>query len=65
MAPVFLTIALPFCLIAGLVAFLITYDEYSKHGFKGKRLFREAFEAAIIAFLVMLGLIILASYFFP
>lgn len=61
--PLLAAISVPICLLAGLMAFIITYDEYQKHGFRGKRLLGEAFKAAIFAFLVMSALTLLAGLF--
>ena len=43
-----------FGLLAALIAFVITWHEYEKHKFTGKRLFKEAFQAAIFTFIVFL-----------
>jgi len=59
-----LVIFIPFCLLGALSVFLITANEFEKHGFRGWRLFREAFQSALVAFLLMLGITMLASYLF-
>ena len=59
-----LVIFIPFCLLGALSVYLITANEFQKHGFHGWRLFREAFASALAAFLVMLGMTMLASYLF-
>ena len=43
-----------FGFLAALMAFVITWHEYEKHKFIGKRLFKEAFQTAIFAFVVFL-----------
>ena len=43
-----------FGFLAALMAFVITWHEYEKHKFTGKRLFKEAFQAAIFTFVVFL-----------
>ena len=43
-----------FGFFAALMAFVITWHEYEKHKFTGKRLFKEAFQAAIFTFIVFL-----------
>jgi H+/Cl- antiporter ClcA len=45
-----LIIGSTFGLLAGLMAFLITYEEYRKHKFSGRQLIREAMGPAILAF---------------
>ena len=52
-----------FGFIAALMAFVITWHEYEKHKFAGKRLFMQAFQAAILAFTVFLLLSLLAGFF--
>ena len=47
-------IGIVFGFLAALTAFAITWREYEKHKFTGKRLFREAFQDAIVAFGVFL-----------
>ena len=49
-----IVIGVVFGLIAALMAFAITWHEYEKHKFTGKRLFKEAFQAAIFTFIVFL-----------
>jgi len=43
-----------FGFLAALIAFVITWHEYEKHKFTGKRLFKAAFQAAIFTFVVFL-----------
>jgi len=43
-----------FGFFAALIAFVITWHEDEKHKFIGKRLFKEAFQAAIFTFVVFL-----------
>jgi K+-sensing histidine kinase KdpD len=47
---------------ASLIAFIITYDEYSKHYIEKKMPFRLALEAAIFAFFVVLILAIITGF---
>ena len=51
-----------FGFIAALMAFVITWHEYEKHKFTGKRIFKEALQAAIFAFIVFLLLSILVGF---
>jgi hypothetical protein len=46
---------------ASLIAFIIAYDEYSKHYVDRKMPFRLAFEAALFAFFVVLFLAIITG----
>jgi len=39
---------------AALIAFVITWHEYEKHKFTGKRLLKKAFQAAIFTFVFFL-----------
>jgi len=47
-------IGIIFGFLAALMAFVITWHEYEKHKFTGKRLFKEAFQSAIFTFAVFL-----------
>ena len=49
-----IVIGIVFGFIAALMAFVITWHEYKKHKFTGKRLFKEAFQSAIFTFAVFL-----------
>jgi H+/Cl- antiporter ClcA len=49
-----IVIGIVFGFIAALMAFVITWHEYEKHKFTGKRLFKEAFQSAIFTFAVFL-----------
>jgi H+/Cl- antiporter ClcA len=49
-----IVIGIIFGFFAALMAFVITWHEYEKHKFTGKRLFKEAFQAAIFTFIVFL-----------
>ena len=51
-----IVIGIIFGFFAALMAFVITWHEYEKHKFVGKRLFKEAFQAAIFTFVVFLFL---------
>jgi len=58
-----IVIGIVFGFIAALMAFVITWHEYEKHKFTGKRLFRQAFQAAIFTFIVFLLLSLLVGFF--
>ena len=60
-APLFF-IGLVCGVFAFIMAFIITYEEYKKHHFVGKQLYREAFSVAIAAFLIFVGLSLLAGF---
>ena len=47
---------------ASLIAFIVTYDEYSKHYIDKRMPFRLALEAAIFAFFVVLLLAIITGF---
>lgn len=49
--PITLIIGLIFCPIAALMAFFITYGEYSRHYSDKKKPLKIAFQAAILAFI--------------
>jgi len=49
-----IVIGIVFGFIAALMAFVITWHEYEKHKFTGKRLLKEAFQSAIFTFAVFL-----------
>jgi uncharacterized protein YybS (DUF2232 family) len=55
-------IGIVFGFLAALMAFVITWHEYEKHKFAGKRLFKEAFQAAIFTFVVFLLLSLLVGF---
>jgi len=57
----FVVIALVFGVLAALMAFLITYGEYTHHYSGTKEPLRMALEAAVFAFLVFIILGILAG----
>jgi len=57
-----IVIGIIFGFFAALMAFVITWHEYEKHKFTGKRLFKEAFQAAIFTFGVFLLLSILIGF---
>ena len=52
-----------FALIAGLSAFLIAREEYQKHQFVGRQLFRMSFQVALSAFLFFMILALVGGYF--
>ena len=59
----FLTIGLAFGPLAGLAAFLITYEEYSHHGLSRSKLLGESLAAAAYAAAVMVAVVVVAGYF--
>jgi len=58
----YLGIGAMFGLLAALIAFLITWNEYQKHKFRGKRLFMEALRAGLFTFVVFLLLSLLIGF---
>ena len=58
----FIIISVPLILIGSAMAFLITWHEYQKHKFEGKRLFMEAFQTALFTFFVFLILMLAAGF---
>jgi H+/Cl- antiporter ClcA len=58
----YLGIGVVFGFLAALMAFLITWNEYQKHKFRGKRLFMEAFRAGLFTFVVFLSLSLLIGF---
>ena len=58
-----IVIGIVFGLIAALMAFVITWREYEKHKFTGRRLFKEAFQTAIFTFVVFLLLSLFTGFF--
>ena len=57
-----IVIGIIFGLLAALAAFVITWNEYEKHKFTGKRLFMQAFQTAIFTFLIFLVLSVLIGF---
>jgi len=57
-----IVIGIAFGFIAALMAFVITWHEYEKHKLTGKRLFKEAFQAAIFTFGIFLLLSLLIGF---
>ena len=57
-----IVIGIIFGFLAALAAFVITYNEYEKHKFTGKRLFMQAFQTAIFTFLIFLLLSVLIGF---
>lgn len=51
-----------FGFLAALAAFVITWQEYERHKFTGKRLFIQAFKTAIFAFLIFLILSVIIGF---
>jgi H+/Cl- antiporter ClcA len=62
MLPISIVIGIVFGFFAALMAFVITWHEYEKHKFTGKRLFKEAFQAALFTFAVFLLLSLLLGF---
>jgi len=60
-----LLFGLIFAPLAALMAFLITYGEYSHHYSNRKKPLRLAVESAVVAFIVVGGLVWAASFLFP
>jgi hypothetical protein len=58
----FLFLGLVSGLFAGLLAFVITYDEYSRHYTDRRRTLRLALEAAAFAFFVFLALSVATGF---
>jgi len=58
---VFVLLGLAFSPIAGAMAFLITYEEYSHHQFARRRLLAMSLEAAAVAMAVILALMVAAA----
>jgi hypothetical protein len=57
----FLLIGVSFGLVAAAMAFLIVFDEYRKHRFRGWRLWKEGLLAGALAFAVFVLLSIAAG----
>jgi nucleoside recognition membrane protein YjiH len=57
-----IVIGIIFGFLAALMAFVITWYEYEKHKFTGRRLFKGAFQAAVFTFVVFLLLSILIGF---
>ena len=51
-----------FGFLGSLMAFVITYHEYQKHQFRGKRLFKEAFHSAIFTLIFFVALMAIVGY---
>ena len=58
----YLGIGVVFGFLAALMAFLITWNEYQNHKFRGKRLFMEALRAGLFTFVVFLLLSLLIGF---
>jgi len=57
-----IVIGIIFGFLAALAAFVITYNEYEKHKFTGKRLFMQAFQTAFFTFFIFLLLSVLIGF---
>jgi len=62
MLPVLVAVGVIFGLIGGAMAFTITYTEYQRHQFTGRRLVGESLRAGIAAFLVLLALAMASGF---
>lgn len=58
----FIGIGVVFGLLAGLIAFLITYDEWQKHLFVGWKLWREPLVRGLFAFVVFFVLSVVIGF---
>jgi hypothetical protein len=58
----FLLVGISFGSLAALIAFLITYQEYRKHQFKGWRLWREALTVGVFTLVFFIGLSFFIGY---
>jgi len=59
---VIISMAAIFGLLASVMAYLITYNEYERHGFPKDRLLKESLRAAFVAFVFLFGLALIAGY---
>jgi len=59
----FIAIGLVFAPLAGAMAFLITYEEYSHHGLTKSRILRFSLEAAAVGGGMILALMVVAGFF--
>jgi hypothetical protein len=62
MLPVLIVVGTVFGLLGGGTAFTITYTEYQRHQFTGRRLVGEALRAGVAAFLVLFALAIASGF---
>lgn len=60
----FVIIALSFGFVGGLMAFLITYGEYSRHFMTKKRVVKISLETASVIFAVLFMTTVVAAYVF-
>lgn len=58
----FFIIGIAFGGLAGLIAFLITLNEWSKHKFTGWKLWGEPLFRGVVTFLIFFGLAMLMGY---
>jgi len=58
----FLLVGVLFGFLGSLMSFVITYHEYQKHQFAGKRLFMEAFHAALYTFIFYIVIMAVVGY---
>ena len=61
---VYLFLGLIFGLLAGMAAFVITYDEYSRHRLPQGNLIKISLEISVMSFLVILAISLGVGYFF-
>ncbi len=57
----FLLLGIGLGVIAGIMAYLITYEEYQHH-FKGRRVFLESIKRAVITFVFFMILAVVPGY---
>jgi uncharacterized protein YybS (DUF2232 family) len=58
----YLFIGAVFGFLAALMAFLVTWNEYRKHKFRGRRLFMRALHAGLFTFVVFILLALLIGF---
>lgn len=60
-----ITIGLVFSLVAALMAFLVTYGEYSRHFMSKSRALKISFETAFIVLIVFAIIAVIMGVLFP
>jgi O-antigen/teichoic acid export membrane protein len=61
---IIILMAVVFGLLASVMAYLITYNEYERHGFPKNRLIKESLKTAFVAFAFLFVLASIAGYIF-
>jgi len=61
---VVIILAVLFGSLASVMAFLVTYGEYERHNFPKGRLIRESLRTALVAFVFLFVLAVIAGYLF-